>query len=856
MASATLVFSLPASAAQQDLPAPPNSGNLYADEVLVLPNGNVLVVDETYRAPGATSAGAIYLLDGGTLAVISTLTGLLTTDGLYNGAIDVLSNGNFVISSRDWNGSRGAVTWGSATAGFIGGGTVTISAANSLVGSTADDRVGRDDLTLLSNGNYVVSSSSWAGAVVDGGAVTWGNGASGTVGTVSAANSLVGLTAGDQVGIVTPLPNGNYVVASGNWSAPGGLAKVGAVTWCNGSTSGPRRVGQVSAGNSLVGTTLGDQVGEIITSLSNGNYVVQSPQWNGAAVNVGAVTWGNGLGGLVGAVSATNSLIGTTAEDQVGTATALTNGNYVVMSPSWNSAAADVGAATWGNGLGGTVGQVSSLNSLVGSTASDGGGDSFVTALNNGNYVVSKPRWDGSAVNVGAVTWGDGLGGTVGVVSAGNSLVGSTANDQVGGSITPLTHGNYVVGSFTWDGAAVNVGAATWGNGQGGTVGTVSGANSLVGSSAGDEVADSITPLANGNYVVGSSFWNGAAVSVGAATWANGAGGTVGTVSAANSLTGSTADDQVGSVTPLTNGNYVVSAPLWDGTAVDVGAATWGNGLGGTIGMVSAGNSLVGTTVGDGGLDTVTALSNGNYVVSKPAWDGAAMDVGATTWASGSTSGPRRVGAISAGNSLVGTVANDGIGNMIYRLSNGDYLLTSGAPSSPSGVSSGASAAVVTYADGITGSTVGPAVNANSVVSTGAGSLGNLGFGGLRLAALGQGNYDLSFKDTSNFDPTRSRLFIGRGSSKILSILTPVPLAPDPAFSPNRPPLISRLPSGAVSIASSGIPSRIYGVQRSLNLVIWTQIGTPTAAGNGAISLTDPTPPQPRAFYRLVFPAQ
>ena len=46
------------------------------------------------------------------------------------------------------------------------------------------------------------------------------------------------------------------------------------------------------------------------------------------------------------------------------------------------------------------------------------------------------------------MTWGSGTTGVSGVVSSGNSLAGSTASDQVGGSgITALTNGNYVVSS-------------------------------------------------------------------------------------------------------------------------------------------------------------------------------------------------------------------------------------------------------------------------------------------------------------------------------------------------------------------------------------------------------------------------
>ena len=56
-----------------------------------------------------------------------------------------------------------------------------------------------------------------------------------------------------------------------------------------------------------------------MTALSNGNYVVSSPDWtNGAAAGAGAVTWGSGTAGVSGPVSATNSLVGSTANDPVG----------------------------------------------------------------------------------------------------------------------------------------------------------------------------------------------------------------------------------------------------------------------------------------------------------------------------------------------------------------------------------------------------------------------------------------------------------------------------------------------------------------------------------------------------------
>jgi hypothetical protein len=569
-----------------------------------------------------------------------------------------------------------------------------VSSSNSLIGGMPSDVIGINSVTVLTNGNYVVSSPSWdnpSGAIVDAGAATWGNGNGGTVGLVSSTNSLIGGTASDFVGIggVTALPNSNYVVSSTNWDNPSGaIAGVGAVTWGNGNGG---TVGLVSPSNSLIGGTASDFVSSGgVTVLTNGNYVVRSQNWDnptGTVVDVGAATWGNGNGGTVGTVSSSNSLIGGTQSDVIGnrSVTALSNGNYVVSSPNWNNpsgAVVDVGAATWGNGNGGTVGLVSSGNSLIGGRTNDNVGSNGVTALTNGNYVVSSRNWDnptGPVSNVGAATWGNGTGGTVGLVTSGNSLFGSTANDLVGSNgVTALTNGNYIVQSANWNnptGAIVDVGAATWGNGSGSTVGPVSSSNSLIGGTPNDLVGGSeVTALSNGNYVVSSPDWdnpNGSVSNVGAVTWGNGNGSTVGLVTPSNSLVGGTASDKVGfgEMTALTNGNYVVASPLWDkpsGAVVNAGAVTWGNGNGGTVGLVTSSNSLIGGTANDsvGGFGAV-ALINGNYVVANPSWDnpaGIVIDTSAVTLANGIGGS---VGLVTSSNSVLGT-ATSGISDFSF----------------------------------------------------------------------------------------------------------------------------------------------------------------------------------------------
>jgi len=333
----------------------------FGTSVTVLPDGNIVVTDPDADSNTHTGVGAVYLYGPGG-GLISTITGSSTDDHVGSGGVFTLANGNYVIVSRQWRSNAilnaGAVTWGSAVIGVSG----VVSASNSLVGTSVGDAVG--SVTPLSNGNYVVSSPYWDNnGIVDAGAATWCDGNGGTKGAVSASNSLVGSSTEDRVGYgVFALSNGNYVVSSPLWDdSDSAMADVGAATWGNGSGG---TAGAVSAGNSLVGTTSGDQVGSVV-ALSNGNYVVASESWsNGNTLYTGAVTWGNGNGGTVGAVSASNSLVGTTENDEVGNGlTPLTNGNYVAFSGNWNNLA---GAVTWGNGSGGSVGEVSSGNSLVG----------------------------------------------------------------------------------------------------------------------------------------------------------------------------------------------------------------------------------------------------------------------------------------------------------------------------------------------------------------------------------------------------------------------------------------------------------------------------------------------------------
>jgi len=126
--------------------------------------------------------------------------------------------------------------------------------------------------------------------------------------------------------------------------------------WVDGTTGIPRDgLGIVSAANSLIGTIDGDRAGsEGIVPLTNGNYVAISGNLTNIfgtfVTNAGAVTWGSGTAGQIGAITNPNSLVGASLDDFVGTAPylgqpsfprassvlALPNGNYVVGSPNWD----------------------------------------------------------------------------------------------------------------------------------------------------------------------------------------------------------------------------------------------------------------------------------------------------------------------------------------------------------------------------------------------------------------------------------------------------------------------------------------------------------------------------------------
>ena len=730
-------------------------------------SSNYLIVSDLWNNGAAIDAGAVTWADGsiglsGVVGIGNSLVGTKSQDrvgltpnntGSPTSGIMLLSNGNYIVRSGYWvNGSitnAGAVTWGSGSTGVKG----EITSANSLVGSSNNDQIGRQGVVELSNGNYVVSSQNWNGLR---GAVTWGSGTSGVSGFVTAENSLVGTKGGvtaDAVGerVVALKENGNYVVVSGSWDN-GAVQNVGAVTFGNGSTG---TVGEISSTNSLIGSTASDRVGSTavgnissysgVVALTNGNYVVVSDSWdNGAAVNAGAVTFGNGLTGVTGTVNSANSLVGTKSSDSIGTVLvdstnvingvfALTNGNYVVRSSNWdNGDAINAGAVTWGNGTFGTVGTVSVDNSLVGSTKDDQVGDTGFVTLGNGNYLLMSSKWDnGQAVNAGAVTWGDGTSGVKGLLGDHNSLIGSSSNDQIGAAntIRMLSNNNYLVLSSLWDNNGLaDVGAATWGNGATGVSGVISMTNSLIGSTAGDKVGSGGTALKNGNYVVTSTGWdNNGIVDAGAATWGNGATGISGVVSIENSLVGASVGDAVGGggVFALANGNYLVGSSSWDrGTIQNAGAITWANGASGITGLVSESNSLVGSTLNDfvGFTGAIREFGKNQHALYFNQWDrGSFGNAGAVVFGNsdnGFLAGSNSVaGVISEQNSILGDRASAAASYRLFVLSDGRFVVSDSANPIGGTIYITDGSATLSADDSVSGATFNNNPSANSTIS-------------------------------------------------------------------------------------------------------------------------------------------
>jgi hypothetical protein len=78
--------------------------------------------------------------------------------------------------------------------------------------------------------------------------------------------------------------------------------------------------------------------------------------------------------------------------------------------------------------------------------------------------VVSSPYWhNGAAASAGAVTWGSGTAGVSGNISTMNSAIGSAANSGLGAVVMDNVNGTFFDPFVTDEGGRVRVGSQATG---------------------------------------------------------------------------------------------------------------------------------------------------------------------------------------------------------------------------------------------------------------------------------------------------------------------------------------------------------------------------------------------------------
>src|SRR5205823_1327764 len=83
----------------------PTAGGSFGNGIFVLSNGNVVASTPNDNFGGA-KAGAVYLFDGLSGALFSSLVGSHAGDGVGTNTVVLLNNGNYVVTSPNWNGQR------------------------------------------------------------------------------------------------------------------------------------------------------------------------------------------------------------------------------------------------------------------------------------------------------------------------------------------------------------------------------------------------------------------------------------------------------------------------------------------------------------------------------------------------------------------------------------------------------------------------------------------------------------------------------------------------------------------------------------------------------------------------------
>ncbi len=467
--------------------------------------------------------------------------------------------------------------------------SVTKTRIASIYGDEAGDQIGFGSITALANGNFVIASPvDTVGGLAAAGSVRLVDGATG----VEVPGSLVaGNNPGDGIGLggITALANSSYVIAS--WfDTVASQPLAGSVQLIDGTTG-------IQIGSTITGDNLFDSVGSGgVTALTNGNFVITSPSDDVGLIDNGSVRLVNGSGADV----AGGLIAGDNSGDALGPGgvIALTNGNYVIGSPSDNA----------GNGsvrlVDGATGAEIPGGLIVGDNAGDSLG--FVTALANGNYVISAPADDVGAVDTGSVRL---VNGVTGVEIPGGLITGDTVNDQLGfGDTIALANNNFVVASIFDDEGFTDNGSVRLASGTSGLQ-----INMIAGENPGDQLGlsvNGITALANNNFVIASQLDDAGLTDNGTVRLVD---GTTGNPVVGGTIAGAAADDQLGSdgVFALVSNNYVVVSSLDDEAGLDLGTVRLVDGSTGT----QIGASITGSSANDLNLATVTGSPAGDYYI-------------------------------------------------------------------------------------------------------------------------------------------------------------------------------------------------------------------------------------------------
>jgi len=527
----------------------PAAGNTFGNESAVLSNGNI-VISSPYDDLIARNAGAVYLFDPNTGALLNTINGANVEDNFGFGALTPLNNGNYVFGNifADINGvvDAGTVILANGTTG---------REISRISGANPNDAFGSTAIVALNNGNYVFGNpNATINSIPRAGTVILANGTTGSeIGRISGVNQDDAFGNNKLVG----LSNSNFVF--GNLNADiNGFTDAGTVILGDGTTG--REISRISGANSDEFFGIGP-----ITALSNGNYVFgHSLATINGVVGAGTVILANGTTG-----AEINRISGASTSDGFGNGeiTALSNGNYVFGNPfATINGVVNAGTVILANGTtGAEINRISGVNRL------DLFGNLPITGLSNGNYVFGNLNADiNGLTNAGTVILGDGTTGRE--ISR---ISGTNRNALFGrGAITALSNGNYVFGNLS---ATINgvtaAGTVILANGTtGAEISRISGIN------ANDSFGNSvITALNNGNYVFANSNASINGINaVGAVILADGTtGGEITRIFGLNPPNIFSNYFYSDNIIALGNGNYAVASPNANAEAgrFDIGVA-------------------------------------------------------------------------------------------------------------------------------------------------------------------------------------------------------------------------------------------------------------------------------------------